>query len=75
MMAENNDALAARLDALEIRIAYQDQTIEDLNTALAAQWQEVEKLRREMSLLEAQLREAAESARGSGAPEPPPPHY
>lgn len=74
-MAENNDALAARLDALEIRIAYQDQTIEDLNTALAAQWQEVEKLRREMALLEAQLREAAESARDAGTPEPPPPHY
>jgi len=74
-VAEKEDALAARLDALEIRIAYQDQTIEDLNTALSAQWQEVEKLRREMALLEAQLREAAESAREAGAPEPPPPHY
>ncbi|MEO8883539.1 MAG: SlyX family protein [Devosia sp.] len=74
-MAENNDALVARLDALEIRIAYQDQTIEDLNTALAAQWQEVEKLRREMALLEAQLREAAEGGRENGGPEPPPPHY
>lgn len=74
-MAENNDALIARLDALEIRVAYQDQTIEDLNTALAGQWQEVEKLRREMTLLEAQLREAAESTREAGAPEPPPPHY
>ena len=63
-----------RLDALEMRIAYQDETIEELNLALAAQWQEIDKLRREMALLEAQVREA-ESPGDSGLPEPPPPHY
>ncbi len=63
-----------RLEALEIRIAYQDETIEALNAALAAQWQEIDRLRRDMRLLEAQLREAVAPA-GEGAPEPPPPHY
>ena len=67
-------ALADRLDALETRIAYQDETIEELHTALAGQWQEIDKLRRDMALLEAQVREAASSG-DSGLPEPPPPHY
>jgi SlyX protein len=74
IMAEDDSRLVGRLDALEIRIAYQDETIEELNVALAAQWQEIDKLRRELTLLEAQLREAAQGS-GDGMPEPPPPHY
>lgn len=74
-MADEQNDLTARLDALEIRIAYQDETIEELNAALASQWQEIDRLRREMALLEAELREAAEGAAPDGAPEPPPPHY
>jgi SlyX protein len=71
----DDTALAARIDALEIRIAYQDETIEELNVALAAQWREIDKLRRDMGLLEAQWRAAVESASEPGLPEPPPPHY
>jgi SlyX protein len=65
----------ARLDALEIRIAYQDQTIEDLNAALIRQGQEIERLRREMRLLEAEMHEAMAATPGDPAAEPPPPHY
>ncbi len=71
-MAENDDA--ARLEALEVRVAYQDQTIEELNAALTRQWQEIDRLRRDMALLEAALREAAATP-ADGLPEPPPPHY
>lgn len=76
-MPDDRNDLLARIDALEIRVAYQDETIEELNTALATHWQELEKLHREMVLLQAELREAAEGAvaEGEGAPEPPPPHY
>ena len=74
-MADEQNDLTARLDALEIRIAYQDETIEELNAALASQWQEIDRLRRDMTLLEAELREAAEGTAPDGAPEPPPPHY
>jgi len=70
----DNDA-AARIDALEIRIAYQDQTIEELNAALASQWQEIDRLRREMKLLESEMREAMAATPGDAAAEPPPPHY
>jgi SlyX protein len=65
----------ARLDALEIRIAYQDQTIEDLNATLIRQGQEIERLRREMRLLEAEMRETMAANPGDPAAEPPPPHY
>jgi SlyX protein len=74
-MPDDQAALVARLDALEIRVAYQDETIEELNAALARQWQEIDRLRREMTLLEAELREAAASATDAALPEPPPPHY
>ena len=69
------DDVAARLEALETRLAYQDQTIEELNAALTGQWQEIDKLRRQLVLLEAELRATAEAGLVSGAPEPPPPHY
>ncbi|MFX6040618.1 SlyX family protein, partial [Acinetobacter baumannii] len=31
-------SLTNRIDALEMRIAYQDETIEDLNKTITAQW-------------------------------------
>ncbi|MDP2803666.1 MAG: SlyX family protein [Phreatobacter sp.] len=65
--------LAARLEALEIRAAYQDQTIEDLNTTINAQWTELNRLQRLVARLEDQLREAQNG--GPQGPEPPPPHY
>ncbi|AVO45368.1 SlyX family protein [Phreatobacter cathodiphilus] len=65
--------LAARLDALEIKAAYQDQAIEDLNATITAQWKELERLGRLVARLEDQLREAQSA--GPQGPEPPPPHY
>ena len=74
-MPDDQAHLVARVDALEIRVAYQNETIEELNAALTQQWQELDKLRRELVLLEAELREAAETGSADGLPEPPPPHY
>jgi SlyX protein len=65
--------LAARLDALEIKAAYQDQAIEDLNATITAQWKELERLGRLVARLEEQLQEA--QGAGPQGPEPPPPHY
>lgn len=72
-MTDEARRAAARLDALEIRVAYQDQTIEELHEALARQWQEIDRLRRDLARLEAEPRAAP--AAPDGAPEPPPPHY
>ena len=37
------DSLGARIDALEMRVAEQDRTIEDLNATIIGQWKEIEK--------------------------------
>jgi SlyX protein len=67
--------LAARMDGLEIRVAYQDQVIEDLNAAITDQWKQIDALMRRIESLTDRLREAENRATASSAPEPPPPHY
>lgn len=64
-----------RIDALEARIAYQDQTIEDLNQSVADLWKKLEELSRQIARFDGRLN-AAEGALGEVLPlEPPPPHY
>ncbi|HXD46652.1 MAG TPA: SlyX family protein [Pseudolabrys sp.] len=73
-MTDDIAKLAARVDALEMRAAEQERTIEDLNATITGQWKEIEGLKRQIARLEAQLREV-EAHVPSGEPEPPPPHY
>jgi SlyX protein len=70
-----DESLAARIDTLEVRIAYQDEIIEDLNKTITAQWKEIDRLAREVALIGDRLREAESRAGAGGPPEPPPPHY
>ena len=66
---------AGRLDELEMRVVHQDQTIEDLNAAITAQWKLIERLERQVERLAERVAEAEQSA-GQPAPvDPPPPHY
>lgn len=62
-----------RIEALETRVAYQDQTIEDLNAALTAQWQSIDLLTKKLAMLEEQVRSGSYIA--DPATEKPPPHY
>jgi SlyX protein len=69
----NVDALNERIDALEMRLTYQDVTIETLNQTITAQWVEIDRLTRQVAELKERLQEAE-----SNAPSPvdePPPHY
>ncbi|MBH0238266.1 SlyX family protein [Methylobrevis albus] len=70
-----DDDLAARVDRLEMRIAYQDDTIEDLNATITAQWTLVDALKRELERLSDRVTQAERAAASAGPPEPPPPHY
>jgi SlyX protein len=63
-----------RLDALEIRLAYQDEMIETLNKTVTAQWAQIDALKRQVGRLTDQMLDA-ESRSPSALPEPPPPHY
>ena len=65
--------LSERIDALETRLMFQDETIETLNKTITAQWQQIDALARQVAALSERLREAE-----SNAPVPtnePPPHY
>lgn len=69
------EAVNARLEALEVRVAYQDQVIEDLNQAVVDQWKKIDAMRRQLNELLDRVQEVEEGAAGPRAPEPPPPHY
>jgi SlyX protein len=62
-----------RLERLESRIAFQDQTIEELNAVITEQWTVIEQLRRKLEVVEEQVRSGSYIA--DPASEKPPPHY
>ena len=66
--------LIARLEKLETTIAFQDQTIEELSSALTDHYKQIEALRRELQNLGAALRDVEAHPVLAGK-EPPPPHY
>jgi SlyX protein len=67
------DALNERIDALEMRLTYQDVTIETLNQTITAQWVEIDRLTRQVAELKERLQEAESNAPGPA--NEPPPHY
>jgi SlyX protein len=67
------DRLNERIDRLETRLAFQDETMETLNKTITAQWQQIDGLSRQLVALAQRVSEAE-----AGAPDPadqPPPHY
>jgi SlyX protein len=65
--------LGERIDALEARVMYQDETIESLNQTITAQWKQIDALTRQITQLGERLQEA--EARAPGPANEPPPHY
>jgi uncharacterized coiled-coil protein SlyX len=65
--------LSERIDALEMRVAYQDDTIETLNQTITAQWQQIDALTRQLAELRERLQDAERNA--PGAVNERPPHY
>jgi uncharacterized coiled-coil protein SlyX len=65
--------LAERIDALESKVMFQDETIETLNATVTEQWKKIDALAREVDALRDRLQEAE-----AGPPTPAnerPPHY
>ena len=67
------NALSERIDALEIRLTFQDETIETLNQTITAQWQQIDALTRQLAELKDRVQEAESNA--TGPVNEPPPHY
>ena len=70
-MSENE--LSERIDALEERAMYQDETIEQLNATITAQWKQIDALTRQLAALTERLQEAEANAPAPASERPP--HY
>ena len=65
--------LSDRIDRLEAKLTFQDESIETLNKTITEQWLKIEALTRQLGLLVERLQEA-----GAQIPRPAnesPPHY
>jgi SlyX protein len=64
-----------RLTELETRVAFQEQTIQELNEVVTRQQAEIDRLSQGYETLKLQLLELAPSLVADPAEETPPPHY
>ncbi len=69
-----DDHVINRVDDLEVKYAFQQDTIDSLNETVTQQWQTIEQLQRTIERLEGRIVELGEW-QGAGGDEPPPPHY
>lgn len=65
--------LGDRIDALEAKLMFQDETIETLNKTITEQWLKIDALTRQVLSLSERLQEA--EANAPGPVNEPPPHY
>lgn len=65
-----------KIGDLEVQLAHQTKLLDELNEIVRAQWTEIDKLTRSVTLLADRLLNI-EDANKKGTPgeEPPPPHY
>lgn len=72
-MTNEIKTLTDRIDMLETRLAYQDDTVETLNQTITAQWKQIDALTRQLAQLSERLQEAETNAPGPTNERPP--HY
>ena len=75
MVARMSDvnALGERIDALEMRLTFQDETIETLNQTITEQWKQIDALTRQLAELKERLQDAESNITGPVNERPP--HY
>jgi SlyX protein len=69
------EALARRIDALEMRLVHQDEVIEDLNKIVIEQWKQIDLLTLRVTRLGDRLEAIKDGGVADPQQEPPPPHY
>ncbi len=70
----SDDGTMKRLEELEIKFAFQTNVLEDLNTTVTKQWDEIDTLQKQLKYLKEQILNLKEQ--GPQTPDNmPPPHY
>ncbi|KGQ66483.1 SlyX family protein [Gallibacterium anatis] len=69
------DYLIARMDELETKVAFQENTIEQLNQALIEQQFIIDKMQLQLRYLAQKLKDVQPSNIATQTEETPPPHY
>ena len=64
-----------RITELEIQLVHQTATIDELNDVVARQWQEIDRLKKQMSQLTGRLEQVEDIIPKGQADDQPPPHY
>ena len=67
--------IAAKIEALEIKLAFQDDLVETLNGIVVEQQQQIELLQQQVKVLYQQIKSLQPSNISDIADEVPPPHY
>jgi SlyX protein len=74
-MTDSTSRDSARLDELEMRVVHQDQTIDDLNAAITAQWKLIDRLERQVARLGERVAETEQAVSEAAPANSPPPQY
>ena len=72
---KNPEHFLQRLVSLESHIAHQDIIIQDLNEISLQQWEKIDSLKNEMSILKAQIDILSADISPTSDPDTRPPHY
>ncbi len=75
MNTEKYNELVNRLETLETRQAFQEDTIESLNTVIIKQKKDTELLELKIDALLERIKHATDNQSDFQQEEPPPPHY
>lgn len=64
-----------RIDDLEMKVAFQEDTIESLSNEIALLNELIDRQRTQLEYLATKIGEIGQTPMGAQLPEPPPPHY
>jgi len=64
-----------RITELEVQLAHQTATIDELNEVVAKQWQEIDWLKKQLVRLTGRLEQVEQSVPKNPGQDQPPPHY
>ncbi len=64
-----------RITELEVQLAHQSATVDELNDMVAKQWQEIDGLKKQLARLIGRLEQVEQSVPKGPSDDQPPPHY